>query len=89
MRWILSRPSCADRHLGAGRDIAAEAHELGEPVISPGRCLAVAGLFGRGLEHGEMLRLQHLAAEFERVLPGGMGQFVDEAFDCRSCCGWC
>ena len=27
-----------------------------------------------------MLRLQHLAAELERILPGGMGELVDEAF---------
>src|ERR1700730_12251817 len=27
-----------------------------------------------------MLRLQHLAAELEWVLPGGMGELVDEAF---------
>jgi hypothetical protein len=30
----------ADRHLGAGRNIAAIAHELGEPVIGAGRGLA-------------------------------------------------
>jgi len=27
-----------------------------------------------------MLRFQHLAAEFERILAGGMGELVDEAF---------
>ena len=48
--------------------------------MAPGRRLAVAGPLGGGVEHGEMLRLQHLAAEFERVLPGRVGQLVDKAF---------
>jgi hypothetical protein len=68
-----------DRHFGAGRDIAAIAHELGEPVIGTGRSLAIARPFRGGVEHGQMLWLQHLAAELERVLPGGMGKLVDEA----------
>ena len=70
----------ADRHLGDRRDIAAVPHELREALIDPGRRLAPAGPFYSGVQNREMLRLQHLAPEFERVLPGGMGQLVDEAF---------
>ena len=47
--------------------------------MDPGRRLAPASFFGGGVQHCEMLRLQHLATEFERVLPGGMGQLVNEA----------
>ena len=68
-----------DRHLSAGRDIAAIAHELGEPVKDAGWGIAVTCPFGSGIELGKMLRFQHLAAEFERILAGGMGKLVDEA----------
>src|SRR6202040_2870675 len=71
----------ADRDLGAGGDVAAETHDLGEPVIPAGRRLAVPRLVRRRLEHGEMSGLEHLAAKFEWVLPGDMGQLVNKAFD--------
>src|SRR5205085_12125487 len=76
----LEPPFLANRYFSNGRDIAAIAHELGKPLMNPRRRLAVAGLLGGGIEHGQVLRLQHLAAELERVLARGMGQFVDEAF---------
>jgi hypothetical protein len=71
----------ADRDLDAGGNVAAKAHDLGEPVISPGRRLAVLSLVRCRLEHGEMSGLQHLSAKFKWVLPGGMGQLVNKAFD--------
>src|SRR6516165_4050427 len=69
-----------DRDLGTAGDVAAKPHDLREPVISPGRRVAVPSLVRCRLEYGEMARLQDVAAKLERILPGRMGQLVDKAF---------
>ena len=48
-----------------------------------GSGLPYSARLGGGVEHGEVLGmlLHHLAAEFERVLPGRMRHLVDEAFE--------
>ena len=84
MRWIFSLPSLADRDLGAGRDVAAVAHVLGEAAEDAlRRRLAPAGLLGDRVEHGEVLGMvrHQLAPELERILAGRMGQLVHEAFE--------
>ena len=71
-------------HLGAGRNITAKNHSLGETPEDACRCrFAPTTPFRRGVKNGEMLWMvrHQFAPEFEWVAPHQTGKFVNEAFD--------
>ena len=73
-----------DRHFRARGHVAVERHHLGEAAIDAfRRRLAPAGLVGDRVQHGQVLRMvgHQLPAELERILAGGVREFVHEALD--------